>query len=206
MNSNVRSAMIGGLTATFVVAAAFLPRVVAGHDGPAAANFHQTSVEAPVDSTTTTTDLAVDTTVTTAPASTTTTAKAAAPATTTTMVAPVAPVAPATTTTLMAPVTTTTVDALATCAVVTAEFRDVSKYLLGATGWDVDVVVSNNPVRVMVSAVVEATYASGVTTYNYGPASFGPSPGRSPAPIPGSNTSEAPTAARLVSVNGEACS
>ncbi len=67
MNANVRSAMIGGLAATFVVAAAFAPKLMHS-SAPADAQFHQTAAEETVSTDSTTTTAEAPTTTTTAPA------------------------------------------------------------------------------------------------------------------------------------------
>lgn len=93
MNNNVRSALIGGLAATFVVVAAIAPRFTA-EESQSTVRFEQTSEEALPEETTTTTTIVEETTTTTAAPTTTTTQ----PPTTTTS---------STTTTTVPPVPTT---------------------------------------------------------------------------------------------------
>lgn len=71
MNANIRSAIIGGLAGTFVVAAAFAPRLI-DPDRPSAVRFEQSATDTGIDTSTTT---APDepTTTTTVPSTTTST-------------------------------------------------------------------------------------------------------------------------------------
>lgn len=100
MKAEFRAAAIGGLAATFVVAAAFAPKLMSPEKS-SAVRFEQTAAEAPVEETTTTTEAPTTTTTvapttTTTVAPTTTTTTAAPPTTTTTVAAPAALAAPET--------------------------------------------------------------------------------------------------------------
>jgi hypothetical protein len=100
---DVRAAVFGGQAATFVVAAAFAPKLLSH---PTDVRFHQTAAEATVSTDTGDTTASVGLTTTTEAPTTTTTV---APRNTTTVAAPVTTTTvPPTTTTTEAPTTTTT--------------------------------------------------------------------------------------------------
>lgn len=86
MNNNVKSAIFGGLAATFVVTAALAPKFMSTDRPQSTVRFEQTSEELPIETTTTT--MPEETTTTTEPEVTTTTQ---APTTTTTTTTPPAP-------------------------------------------------------------------------------------------------------------------
>jgi len=100
VNSNIRSALVGGLAATFVVAAAFAPRLLGAPDEvrvrQAGTDATTTTLEAATAATEPSTTTAPPTTATTQPPTTTTTTRAAttttaAPTTTTTAPVPATP-------------------------------------------------------------------------------------------------------------------